>query len=105
MLQVRPIRRYDVAYPSIRISRGDHMQGFRGDIQNEATRIWPVLWIDLDDLATNDSAHGFGACDPAFQEALERVLVPLNPAFRGGRMEDIGVELLSRSPTPSGSPR
>jgi hypothetical protein len=46
--------------------------------QNQAARVRTVRRVGLDDLAIHDSADYLGAGNAALQEALKRVLVPMD---------------------------
>lgn len=81
MLKVRAVCGDDVAYSGSRIGGGHHVDRFRLDVQNEATRIWTFHLVNLDDLAVRDSAYDLGAENPALQEAFQRMLMPVDASL------------------------
>jgi hypothetical protein len=103
VFEIRPVRGDDMAYPGVGIGGSHNVHRVCLDIQHKATRVRTIRRVNLDHFAIHDSAHHFGAGDPALQEALERVLVPLDLSLRCSSTQNVDVETLSRIRSPSGS--
>ena len=94
-----------MAYPRDQINGGDYVHWHYVIVENKAARVRAVRRLGFYNLPLDDRIQDFATGDPLFQEARQRMRMPMDSCIRYRLPQSLYFEFSVHALFPSGSRR